>query len=178
VSCHKLRVSTNSMIFRITDQKLWVFEVSGQCLARVGMCLSHPTRIDHLRKKWRAREKKILKKGTVCPCPSVDPRPSATSGSPPAAGRHLDKGKLSHSFEIFYFFEILFWKFGEWTRAFGRTSAQHPHFLKLAPTLGSVKSCKLHGGWRFHFFSNFIFHEFRVHIDLHIYRWDFCFMKK
>jgi hypothetical protein len=55
---------------------------------------------------------------------------------------------------------------------------QHPHFLKLAPTLGSVKSCKLHGDWRFYFFSNFIFSKFRLHLDLHIYHSDFCFMKK
>jgi hypothetical protein len=55
---------------------------------------------------------------------------------------------------------------------------QHPHFLELALTLGSVKSSIPHGNWRFHFFSNFIFAEFRVHLDLHIYRWDFCFMKK
>jgi hypothetical protein len=29
----------------------------------------------------------------------------------------------------------------------------------------------------FTFFSNFIFPKFRVHLDLHIYHWDFCFMK-
>jgi hypothetical protein len=55
------------------------------------------------------------------------------------------------------FFEFFFWKFGEWARAFGRMGVQHPHFLKLTLTLGSVKSYKLHGDWRFHFFSNFIF---------------------
>jgi hypothetical protein len=27
-----------------------------------------------------------------------------------------------------------------------------PHFLKLAPTLGSANSSKIHGEWRFHFF--------------------------
>jgi hypothetical protein len=48
-------------------------------------------------------------------------------------------------------------KFGKWARVFGRMDAQHPHFLKLAPTLGSVKSSILHGDWRFHFFPNFIF---------------------
>jgi hypothetical protein len=30
---------------------------------------------------------------------------------------------------------------------------QHPHFLKLAPTLGSANSSKIHGEWRFHFFQ-------------------------
>jgi hypothetical protein len=55
--------------------------------------------------------------------------------------------------------------------------SQHPHFLKLAPTLGSVESSIPQGLWRFHFFSNFIFPKFRVHLDLHIYHWDFCFIK-
>jgi hypothetical protein len=45
-----------------------------------------------------------------------------------------------------------FWKFGKWARAFGRMGVQHPHFLKLAPTLGSANSSKIHGKWKFHFF--------------------------
>jgi hypothetical protein len=48
--------------------------------------------------------------------------------------------------------------------------------LKLAPTLGSVKSSIPHGDWRFHFFPRF-FPKFRIHMDLQIYRWDFCVMK-
>jgi hypothetical protein len=55
---------------------------------------------------------------------------------------------------------------------------QHPHFLKLAPTHGSANSSKIHVEWRFHFVSKYIFPKFRVHLNLHIYRWDFCFMKK
>jgi hypothetical protein len=79
-------------------------------------------------------------------------------------------------FLIFLFF-IFGWKFAEWARAFGRMGVQHPHFLKLAPTLGSVKHSFPHGDWRFHFFSNFTFPESRVHLDLHIHRWDFRFTK-
>jgi hypothetical protein len=30
---------------------------------------------------------------------------------------------------------------------------QHPQFLKLAPTLGSVQCSNPHGNWRFHFFQ-------------------------
>jgi hypothetical protein len=78
---------------------------------------------------------------------------------------------------FFFFAKFFFWKFGEWAKAFGRMGVQHPHFLKLAPTLGSVKSCKLHGDWRFHLFFNFIFSKFRLHLDLHIHCSDFCFMK-
>jgi hypothetical protein len=59
----------------------------------------------------------------------------------------------------------------------GGVHLQHPHFLKLAPILRSVESSIPHGNWRFHFFSNFIFPKFRVHLDLHMYRWNFCFMK-
>jgi hypothetical protein len=39
------------MILGATVQKLWVFEVFGQGLARVGMYWSQPTRVDHLHKK-------------------------------------------------------------------------------------------------------------------------------
>jgi hypothetical protein len=70
-----------------------------------------------------------------------------------------------------------FWKFGKWARAFGRMGVQHPHFLKLAPTLGSANSSKIHGEWRFHFFLKKKIPKFRFHLDLHIYLWDFCFMK-
>jgi hypothetical protein len=54
---------------------------------------------------------------------------------------------------------------------------QHPHFLKLAPTLGSFQSSIPHGDWRFHFFSKINFPKFRVHLDLHIHCWDLCFMR-
>jgi hypothetical protein len=54
---------------------------------------------------------------------------------------------------------------------------EHLHFLKLAPILGSVESSIPHGLWRFYFIFKFIFVKFRVHLDLHIYHWNFCFMK-
>jgi hypothetical protein len=53
----------------------------------------------------------------------------------------------------------------------------HPHFLKLAPTLGSVNSSIPHGAWRFYFFPKFIFAKVEVHLDLHIHSWDFNFIK-
>jgi hypothetical protein len=71
-----------------------------------------------------------------------------------------------------------FWKFGKWARAFGRMGVQRPHFLKLAPTLGSGNSSKIHGEWRFHFFPNFLFPKFSSYLDLHIYHWDLFFMKQ
>jgi hypothetical protein len=43
-------VSANFMILGATVQKLWVFEVFGQGLARAGMCWSQPARVDHLHK--------------------------------------------------------------------------------------------------------------------------------
>jgi hypothetical protein len=65
----------------------------------------------------------------------------------------------------------------QWVGLLWGVCAQHPHFLKLAPTLGSVESSIPHGLWRFYFFSNFVFAKFRVHLDLHINCWDFSFMK-
>jgi hypothetical protein len=50
------------MILGATVQKLWVFEVFGQGLARVGMCWSQSARVDYLHKKWRTGEKKNSKK--------------------------------------------------------------------------------------------------------------------
>jgi hypothetical protein len=71
-----------------------------------------------------------------------------------------EQGADSPFFKYFFIFlNFIFLKFGEWAKAFGRMGVQHPHFLKLAPTLGSVKSCKLHGDWRFHFFSKLIFSD-------------------
>jgi hypothetical protein len=47
-------------------------------------------------------------------------------------------------FLLIYFF----WKFGERATAFGRMGIQHPHFLKLARTLGSIKCSIPHGDWK------------------------------
>jgi hypothetical protein len=51
VSRNKLRMSANFMILGATVQKLWVFEVFGQGLARAGMFWSQPARVDHFHKK-------------------------------------------------------------------------------------------------------------------------------
>jgi hypothetical protein len=61
-----------------------------------------------------------------------------------------------------------FWKFRKWARAFGRMGVQHPHFLKLAPTLGSANSSKIHKEWRFHFFPKTKIPKFSPHLDLPI----------
>jgi hypothetical protein len=108
---------------------------------------------------------------------AVQGRP-ATSDCSPAMGRRLDQSGCPNFFEIFYLKKMNFWKFGKWARAFGRMGVQRPHFLKLATTPGSGNSSKIHGKWRFHFFPNFLFPKFSSYLDLHIYRWDFCFMKK
>jgi hypothetical protein len=58
------------MILGATVQKLWVFEVFRWTLGRAGMCWNQPTRVDHLCKKWRARQKKKKNlKGASQPCP-------------------------------------------------------------------------------------------------------------
>jgi hypothetical protein len=99
------------MILGATVQKLWVFEVFGQ---------GQPARVDHLHKKWRAREEKnSKKKGLSAPCLGVDLRRRVT------AGRRLDKGlTFLFFFKSFYFFEFYFlevWRMG----------IKHPHFLPL-----------------------------------------------
>jgi hypothetical protein len=99
------------------------------------------------------------KKGTEPNNPGIDPQSLAGRGSMPS---------LSGS--VPFLKKLFFWRFG-------RMGVQEPHFLKLAPTLGSVKCSIPHGNWRFHFFSISHLKKFRVHLDLHIYRWDFCFMK-
>jgi hypothetical protein len=118
-------------------------------------------------------EKKFKKNGNSPIGPSVHPRP--------AGDQRLDAwtcGAISIFLKFSYLKKNNFWKFGRWTRAFGRMGVQHPHFLKLAPTLGSANSSKIHGEWRFHFFPKIKNPKFRSHLDLHIYRQDFCFMKK
>jgi hypothetical protein len=72
---------------------------------------------------------------------------AATSSRPPATSQRLT---LCILFQ--FNFLIFFGKFRKWARDFGRMGIQHTHFLKLAPTLGSVKSSIPHGDWRFHFF--------------------------
>jgi hypothetical protein len=67
--------------------------------------------------------------------------------------------------ELFYFFKFFCEKLEEWARAFERMGVQHPHFLKLAPTLGSVESLNPHRAWRFYFFSNSLFAKIRGHMD-------------
>jgi hypothetical protein len=49
-------------------------------------------------------------------------------------------------------------------------------FLNLAPRLRRVKFSIPHEAWRYHFFPIF-FAKIRIHVDLHIHRWDFCVMK-
>jgi hypothetical protein len=38
-----------------------------------------------------------------------------------------------------------------WAWHFGKIIVHHPHFLRLAPTLGKVKASIPHGAWRFKF---------------------------
>jgi hypothetical protein len=92
------------------------------------MCWNQPARVDYLRKKWRAAQKKIHK-----------------------------KGPFFWNFGIFLMlpptlWSIFYWKFGEWARAFGRMDAQYTHFFKLPPSLGIVISSIPHRVWRFYFF--------------------------
>jgi hypothetical protein len=61
-------------------------------------------------------------------------------------------------------------------QGFWKNGCTTPPFFEA--TLGSVKSSIPHGDWKFPFFSIFIFPKFRIHLDLHIYHRDFCFIKE
>jgi hypothetical protein len=67
----------------------------------------------------------------------------------PVQGRlRLDISTIWHSVETFWFFWFFFGNLeevGGWAWHLGRMGVQHPHFLKHAPTLGSVKSSICHG---------------------------------
>jgi hypothetical protein len=74
-----------------------------------------------------------------------------TSGYPPPAALSDSSPFL---FNFFCFSLKKIGKLGEKAKPFGRMGIQHLHFLKLAPTLGSVKSSIPQGVWR-NFFWNF-----------------------
>jgi hypothetical protein len=61
---NKICGSTNFIIFGLTDQKLWMFEILRRSLGRVGMCWSQPARVDHMyKKRWVGGRRKILQEG-------------------------------------------------------------------------------------------------------------------
>jgi hypothetical protein len=57
---------TNFMILATTIKNLWVFEAFRRSLGRAGMCWSQLAGVDHMLKKWRTGEKKVLKKKEQC----------------------------------------------------------------------------------------------------------------
>jgi hypothetical protein len=61
-SRYKLHVSTNFIIFGLTDQKLWMFEVFKRSISMAGMCYSQPARVDYISPKWWAAGIRNLEK--------------------------------------------------------------------------------------------------------------------
>jgi hypothetical protein len=102
VSQNKLRVSANFMILGATVQKLWMFEVLKWTLGRAGMCWNQPARVDYLRKKWRAAQKKIHKKRGWSPA-----RPGPTT----SGARRLRVDTWTRSAWSFFFEFFFFWCF-------------------------------------------------------------------
>jgi hypothetical protein len=201
-SRNKLCVSANFMILGATVQKLWVFEVLRWSLGRVGMCWSQWGGVDQSAQKWgkeekmgrqeeererhgeengtRARPAGDQRSGISRPRPT-NPRPLVTSwwatsgrwprlwqpglGRWPAVGcgpillpRHCSK-----FFQFFFSFSLL------------DGCTVHP-FFQASPYTWKCEIFHPHKVWRFYFFWNFIFAKFRLHLDLHIYHLDFCFM--
>jgi hypothetical protein len=104
-----------------------------------------------LHKKWRQEKEFFFKKGQANPIQASTRGWRATVGLRPVADRRLDRVGLSFSFLFKFILILIFLKFGEWARAFGRMGAKYIHFFKLPPTLGSVKSSIRHRIWRFYF---------------------------
>jgi hypothetical protein len=80
-----------------------------------------------------------------------------TVGRSLATAQALTDCKAPNFLHLKLKFSLFFWKFGEWAKAFGRMGVQHPHFLKLAPTLGSVKTSILMEIGDFTFFQILFF---------------------
>jgi hypothetical protein len=143
------------MILGAMDQKLWMVEVFRRSLGREG-------ELTTCAKSGRQEEKKKFKK-------SPGRRPRAGGRLAVAPRPRLDTWivpdcPLFMNFLIFCNF--IFWKFKEWAKAFERMDVQHLHFLKLAPTLGSVKCSIPQGDWKFVFFHILFF----LNLD---YTWTF-----
>jgi hypothetical protein len=115
---------------------------------------------------------------SVAACRSAAQERPATSGRPPAAGQHL---RLSSYPNFFWNFLILkkwiFGSLGNGPGLLGEWVYDTPIFWSLPLHLEVLILPKFMESGDFIFFPNF-FPKFRVHLDLHIYRWDFCFMKK
>jgi hypothetical protein len=127
-------------------------------MGRASMCWNQLARVDYLCKKWRAAQNKIQK---IRGRPTLlRRRPTAGDQQSPAGRRSTPgHGQPSHFFfNIYIFFDassytlvnflLEVWGMGQgfWG------SAQYPHFFKLPPSLGSVKSSIPHRIWGFYFF--------------------------
>jgi hypothetical protein len=74
------------------------------------MYWNQPARVDYLRKKWKATQKKnSKKKGATRPCPGVDPWPSSDRWSPagpgPTTWGRRSEGQLLYRVGLVLFFE-------------------------------------------------------------------------
>jgi hypothetical protein len=99
------------------------------------------------------RKKKIkFKKGIAQQAEASTRGRLATSSSLPAASQCLSLSGCTLFLKFFYLKKKNFGSWGNGLGLFGRMGVQHLHFLKLAPTLGSANSSKIHGEWRFYFF--------------------------
>jgi hypothetical protein len=106
------------------------------------------------------------------------PRQVATSGRPLTVGRRLCR--QCAAFLIFFFLELIFFLLFKGYKGPGRFGGcvhSSPIFWSLPLHLEVLNLPSLMDFEDFILFSNFIFPKFRVHSDLHIYHWDFCFMK-
>jgi hypothetical protein len=108
------------------------------------------------------------------------PRPAGDCWSPAGLGRPTASWRpwvarrpwpcqtVPSGFPIFFLIFDFFWTYEELLGILKKWVYNTPIFWSLPFALGSVKCSILHGDWRFHFFSNFIFSTFRVHFGIFV----------
>jgi hypothetical protein len=101
------------------------------------------------------------------------PGPAGDQRSP--AGRRLIPTPIRLFQFIYLFIYLEVWEMGQ---GFWENGCTAPPLFEACPTLGSANSFKIHGEWRFHFFPRKKIPKFRTPLNLRIYYWDFCSMKK
>jgi hypothetical protein len=165
------------------DQKLWVFEIFRRSLAGRACARANEEELTTCAKFWgqevggrgqgECKKRNPRKSGQR---PLVAGRASARSGWRPVVACRPWVAACTNRHRVFLkafldSFLIIFLRPLHVARAWASwgVGCTTPHFLKLAPILGSANSSKIHGEWRFHFFPKIFFPKFKAHLDLHIY---------
>jgi hypothetical protein len=133
---NKLCMSTNFIIFRPIDQKLWVFENFRKSLGRASMCWSQ-WGVDHMWKSWRQEERKGRGNYTKMGARAVAGRQPLVAGQLwPAIWQTVGWLLFSNFFDFLKFFIKFFWVL-RWSLgmglAFWENGYTAPPFFEACP---------------------------------------------